>query len=87
MGGQYKWLDRSPEEILQTIESPIGKRLAQAIFDAFHAHNLTYKVRTQAKYKNAPDGIGYTVHFYIWKSKESIIMNTNPFKVQLRIHD
>lgn len=87
MGGQYHWIDISREEIIQAIDNPAGKILTAEIFKAFISNGLTYKVRAQAKRKNSNDRDGYTVHFYIRKSKESIIINTIYFKIQLRIND
>lgn len=87
MGGQYHWIDISPEDIMQTIDNPAGKTLTAAIFEAFLSNELTYKARAQAKSRNSFGQDGYTIHFYIKKSKESIIINTNYFKIQLRIND
>ena len=87
MGGQYHWIDVSREEIIQAIDNPAGKVLTAAIFDAFIANGLTYKVRAQAKSKKSSARDGYTIYFYIKKSKESIIINTIYYKMQLRIND
>ena len=87
MGGQYHWIDVSQEEIIQAIDNPAGKNLTAAIFEAFISNGLTYKVRAQAKSKKSSDRNGYTIHFYIRKSKESIIINTIYYKIQLRIND
>lgn len=89
MGSQYKWISASPEEIINVINDPIGKKFADSLFTAFLSNGLTYKTRPAWFPKSSADW-GYTVHFYIKKGKEAIIMNAttqNFGGIQLRIND
>lgn len=83
----YNWLNVTQDEIIDTIKSPESKKIAKAIFDAFLSNGLGYKVRAEYMPKDLFPLYGYTVYFYIKGSKETIIMNTYFFKIQLRINN
>ena len=85
--GTYNWLNLTQDEIMDTIVSPVNKKIAEAVFDIFHSNGLRFKVRAESIPKGLNPLYGYTVYFYIKGSKETIIMHTHFFKIQLRINN
>lgn len=86
MGG-YQWINVTQDEIMDSIESPVNKKIAAAIFDTLLTNGLRFKVRAEYMPNDSFPLYGYTVYFYIKGSKETIIMNTYFFKIQLRINN
>lgn len=81
-------LDITPEEIIGTIDNPVKKKIAMAIFDAFISNKLRYKATAQWQPKDSLEPKGYTVHFIIKGNKDAVIISTRYFSgVQLRIKD
>jgi hypothetical protein len=81
-------LEVTPEEIIDTIGDPVGKKITAAIFDAFISNKLRYKATAQWQPKDSTELKGYNVHFLIKGSKDAIIISTRNFGgVQLRIKD
>jgi hypothetical protein len=81
-------LDVTPEEIINTIDDPVGKKISIAIFDAFISDKLRYKATAQWQTKDSAGPQGYNVHFLIKGSKDAVIISTRNFGgVQLRIKD
>jgi len=85
--GGYNWINITQDEIMNTIESPVNKNIAAAIFDTLHTNKLRFKVRAEYMPKEFFPAYGYSVYFYIKGSKETVIMNTFFFKIQLRINN
>ena len=86
-----KYVDFTEDEIVDQIEGKAQKKLVRAALAAYKENNLTYKIRQAWKPKN-DNGSYYRIFFYIKKSKESMILNTNSydnpgFCIQLRIKD
>lgn len=81
-------LDVTPEEIINTIEDPIGKKITAAIFETFISNKLCYKATVQWQPKDSAEPKGYTIHFLIKGSKDAVIICTRHFGgIQLRIKD
>ena len=83
----YHWLNITQDEIINTIKSPVDKKIASAIFETFLSNGLRFKVKAESMPKGFLAAHGYTVYFYIKGSKETIIMNTYFFKIQLRMNN
>ncbi|HBL84373.1 MAG: hypothetical protein A2Y17_04905 [Clostridiales bacterium GWF2_38_85] len=79
-------LEVAPEEIINTIDDPVGKKITTAIFNAFISNKLRYKATAQWHPKDSVEPKGYTVHFIIKGGKDAVIICTRNFGgVQLRI--
>ena len=83
----YHWLNVTQNEIMDTIESPINKKITESIFNAFLSNGLRFKTRAESIPKDLLPLHGYKVYFYIKGSKETIILNTFFFHIQLRINN
>lgn len=81
----YNWLNITQDEIMDTIESPVNRKIAATIFDTLQSNR--FKVRAEYIPKDFFPAYGYSVYFYIKGNKETIIMNTYFFKIQLRINN
>jgi len=85
---QWKWIEKTPEEIIAVNNNTFEKIFITSVLDIFINNKLRFKVRLQTQLKNTNE-IGYTIHFFIKCSKESIIININKnnLKAQIRIKD
>ncbi|MBH1942146.1 hypothetical protein I5677_14685 [Mobilitalea sibirica] len=83
----YNWLNVTQKEIMDTIESPINKKITASLFNVFLSNGLRIKTRAEYMPNDLLPLHGYTVYFYVKGSKETIILNTFFFKIQLRINN
>ena len=87
-----KSVNLTPEEISDSLSSPVDEKIFLSVLEKFIDNDLTYITRTTWKAKDDISPDSYRVFCYIKKSKEALILNTkyydtNSFLIQIRILD
>lgn len=83
-GSRMIYLSMNQDEILSVINGKLNKKIAKCILEEFAEKGLTYKV-------TLVHGDYYRIYCFIKKSKEALVINSEPdknvFEIQFRIKD